>query len=263
MADERRVRLLTDVGVPELREGTDAINALIREALPQMFSMLGDDWPAVAHGFLARAGQLQESLTVLVEQGHEGEAQMLLRILYEHVTVFCWLAINPPMHLLRWREWGKARQLAAHREAKGFCISLLTPAKVTEYGKAEKPIPLVQLARRVDDHWSQQSTAFRPYNDGADDRSNVPTFTGFYTAVYRKTSKLIHADLTSPDRFASLPLQGHVNVHATEQHTESPDYPSFSVALVGFLLIAFGRRFGWPDESVTRGITDKLNYYED
>jgi Family of unknown function (DUF5677) len=263
MPERKRVRLLTDVETPQLREATDDLRALIDEALPQTFSMIEDIWPAVAHGFLARAGQLLESLTVLVEKGHEGEAQMLLRVIYEHVVVFCWLAIDPEKHVPRWREWANAAQLTVHREAKIFGVTVLPPVEVTEYEKAEKRIPIVQLAQQVDNYWSQRSTAFRRFDPKAGDQRNALSFTGFYTAVYRKTSNLIHAYPTSPDRFASLPLTGHVNVKTTEQHTESADYPAFSIALVGFLLIAFGDRFGWPEESVTRGIIDSLSYYND
>jgi Family of unknown function (DUF5677) len=264
MAEGKRVRQPTDIEPAELRRATDDLRALIDQQLPQMFSMVDDDWPGVAHGFLARSGQLLESLTVLVEKGHEGEAQMLLRIIYEHVTVFCWLAINPKPHLVRWREWANAAQLTVHREAKIFFgLSVLDPATVAEYEKAEKRIPLAQLAKQVDDHWSEQSTAFQKYDPKASDQKNALTFIGLYPTLYRKTSNLIHAYLTSPDRFASLPLTGHVNVQSTEQHTESADYPGFSIALVGFMLIAFGHRFGWPEEGVTRGIVDKLSYYDD
>ncbi|HEX7278260.1 MAG TPA: DUF5677 domain-containing protein, partial [Solirubrobacterales bacterium] len=99
MANQKRVRLLHEVEPEQLRNATDAITGLIAEQLPQMFSA-DDDWPPIAHGFLARAGTLLEALTVLVEQGREGEAQMLLRIVYEHVTTFCGLAIDPEPHVL-------------------------------------------------------------------------------------------------------------------------------------------------------------------
>jgi hypothetical protein len=89
------------------------------------------------------------------------------------------------------------------------------------------------------------------------------TFSGFYTTVYRKASNLIHADMASPDRFASMPLQGHVTIRATEQHSGSEDYPSFSVAMVGFLLIVFGIRFDWPERQLVEAITNELMYYPD
>jgi hypothetical protein len=262
MASQNRVRLLHEVEPEQLRKATAAITGLIAEQLPQMFSA-DYDWPAIAHGFLARAGTLLEALTALVEQGREGEALMLLRIVYEHVTTFCWLAIDPEPHVLRWREWANARQLKVHREAKRFGITVLDPAEVAAYERAQPPIPLPQLAERVDRYWSEHSTAFRPYDDAHADQLNVLTFSGFYTAVYRKTSNLIHADMASVDRFASMPIQQHITIDATEKRGERNDYPAFSVPLVGFLLIVFGIRFGWPDRQITEAINNGLMYHDD
>src|SRR4029077_15799589 len=261
MPDEKRVRLLNEVEPELLRKTTDEVAALIAERLPLMFPA-GDDWPPIAHGFLARAGSLLESLTVLVEQGRKGEAQMLLRIIYEHVTVFCWLAIDPKPNVLQWREWANARQLKVHNDAKRFGITVLTDDEIVAYESAKSPPPLAQLAEKVDRYWSEHSTAFRPYDDAnPDDPPSILTFSGFYTAVYRKTSNLIHADMASPDRFASIPLQGQVTIHPAEKHSESNDYPSFSVAIVGFLLIVFGVRFDWPDRAVVNSITNAILYH--
>lgn len=262
MPERKRVRPITEVEPELLRKTTDRFTALIAERLPFM-SSAGDKWEAVAHGFLARAGTLLEALTGLVERGHEGEAQVLLRIVYEHVTIFCWLAIDPEPNVLEWGEWANARQLKVHRDAERFGITVLTDAEIKEYESARKPPPLPQLAEKVDRYWSEHSTAFRPYDDSGDDPPSILTFSGFYTTVYRKTSNLIHADMASPDRFASMPLQGHVTIRATEQHSESEDYPSFSVAMVGFLLIVFGIRFDWPERQLVEAITNELMYYPD
>jgi hypothetical protein len=261
MAPPRRVRQLDEVEPAQLRRFTDEVSELIDQRLPMMFDA-DDDWPLIAHGFLARSGELMEAITALVEHGHGGEAQMLLRIMFEHVATFCWLAIDPVPHVLRWREWAKARQLKTHKEAQKFGIkNVLNAAEVREAEGSQPPIPLPQMAEQIDRYWSEHSTAFRPYDDSdPDDPPSILTFSGFYTAVYRKASNLIHADIASPDRFASMPLQGHVTIHKTEQHTESNDYPAFSGALIGFLLIVFGDRFGWPERELTEGITNGLIY---
>jgi hypothetical protein len=171
------------------------------------------------------------------------------------------LAIDPAPHVLRWREWAKARQLKTHNEAQKFGIkNVLNAAEVAEAEGSQPPIPLPQIAEQIDRYWSEHSTAFRSLEATAEGFPSILTFSGFYTAVYRKASNLIHADIASPDRFASMPLQGHVTIHKTEQHTESNDYPAFSGALFGFLLIVFGDRFGWPDRDVTEAIMDGLRY---
>jgi hypothetical protein len=262
MPEGKRVRLLEEIEPEQLRKATDEIAALIADRLPLMFSP-GDDWPPIAHGFLARAGTLLEALTVLVERGMGGEAQMLLRIVYEHVTTFCWLAIDPEPHILKWREWANARQRKVHNDAKRFGITVLSAAEVAQYESAKSPPPLAQLAEQVDRYWSEHSTAFRPYDDSGDDPPSILTFSGFYVSVYRKASNLIHADMASPDRFASMPLLGHATIHPVEKHSESNDYPAFAAAMVGFLLIVFGDRFDWPDREVVDGITNGLMYHDD
>lgn len=262
MPDKKRVRPVNEVEPELLRKTTDRFTALITERLPMMFSA-EDRWEAIAHGFLARAGQLQEAITGLVERGHEGEAQMLLRILYDHVTAFCWLAIDPEPHLGRWSEWANARQLKVHNDALRFGVTVLTNAEVKAYESAEHPTPIAQLAEEVDRYWSEHSTAFRPYDETGKDPPSILTFRGFYTTVFRKTSNLVHADMASPDRFASMPMTGHVTIHPIERHSESEDYPAFSVAMVGFLLIVFGERFNWPDRRLVEAITNELMYYPD
>lgn len=60
-----------------------------------------------------------------------------------------------------------------------------------------------------------------------------------------------------------MPLMGQVTIHQNEKHSESNDYPAFSVAIVGFLPIVFGVRFGWPDRTVVDSITNALMYHPD
>lgn len=263
MPEGKRVRQPHEVEPNQLRKFTDEVGELIDDRLPMMFGT-DDDWPVIAHGFLARAGTLLEALTALVEHGHGGEAQMLLRIVFEHVTTFCWLAIDPEPHVLQWREWAKARQLKTHREAKAFGVTVLTAAEVAEAEGSQPPLPLPQLAEQVDRYWSEHSAAFRPYDDSDPDAPpSILTFKGFYTAVYRKASNLIHADIASPDRYATMPIQGHVTIHKTEQHSKNNDFPAFAGAMVGFLLIVFEDRFGWPDLELTEAIANGLMYRAD
>lgn len=262
MQEGKRARPLAEIEPELLRESTDEITALISERLP-LQSPPGDDWPPIALGFLARSGALLEALTQLVEHNLQGEAQMLLRVVYEHVATFCWLAIDPKIHIAQWREWSDARRLRLHRDAQRFGIEVLTPTEVKSSEGASPPLSLPQLAQEIDEYWSEVSTAFRPYSEGEDDPPSILTFRGFYTAVYRKGSNLIHADMASPDRFATMPLMGHITVHPREKHSENADYPAFSIALVGFLLIVFDYHFSWPGRDVIDRITNALMYYPD
>lgn len=234
---------------------TDEIAALIEVRLPLQMPP-EDMWQAVAHGFLARGGTLLESVTLQVERGMPGEAQMLLRILFEHVVTFCWIGIDPEANMPQWREWADYRRFQAHKYAKErFRIEPLTPAEATKVEKARQPIKLHKLTSAVDEHWSKVSPAFRSYSPPKPD---ILTFTGVYTALYSKTSNLVHADPTSVERFMTMPLPTEATIHAREKRSESEDHPSFGLAMMGFLLVVFGHHFSWPARDVIDEVTNGL-----
>jgi hypothetical protein len=246
---------MAELSPAQLRQATDEVAALIEDRLP--LQMPPDDmWPAVAHGFLARGGTLLESVTLQAEQGMPGEAQMLLRILFEHVATFCWLAIDPEPLIEQWREWADYRRYQVHKYAKErFGIEPLTPTKAAKAEKAKQPIKLHKLTSAVDKYWSEVSTAFRSYDPAEPD---ILTFTGVYTALYSKTSNLVHADIASTERFMTMPLPGEATIHAREKRSESDDHPSFALAMMGFLLIVFEHHFSWPARKVIDGVTNGL-----
>ncbi len=191
-------------------------------------------------------------------QKKEADAQALLRMFFELVTLFCWLAIAPKKHVARWQEWSSARQLKLHNDAKQFGIEVLTEAELAAVKKPEQPLSVAEMAQEVDDHWPNQSSAFRPHPKKG--MRHILTFRGAYTALYRKGSTIIHSDQYAIDRYLSSPLTGSVTVHPREKHSPSPDYPGFAIPLMGFLLLAFAHHFSWPDKQIVRTITDGLIY---
>jgi Family of unknown function (DUF5677) len=255
MPNRKKASPPPEVSPAQLRKATDEIATLIEDRLPLQLPP-EYIWPPVAHGFLARAGTLLESVTLSVERGMPGEAQMLLRILIEHVAIFCWLAINPEPHIARWREWAEYRSYQIHKNAKErFGIERLTPTEAAKAKEAKQPMKLHKLASAVDRHWSEISPAFRSYDPNAPE---IRTFIGVYTAVYSKTSSLVHADPVSIERFMTMPLRGEATIHAREKRSESNDYPSFALAMMGFLLVAFEHHFSWPARDLIEGITGVL-----
>jgi len=259
-SEKKEVRPLGDLSAADLRASTDEFTALIEEKLPLIFSP-GEVWPAVAHAFLARAGDLLDSLTQMVEAEKEADAQALLRVFFELVTLFCWLAIAPREQVARWQEWSSSRELKLHNDAKQFGIEVLTEDELAEIGKPEKPLAVAAMAQEVDEYWPDHSPAFRPHPENGP--RHILTFKGAYTALYRKGSTIIHTDQYAVDRYLSAPLVSLVNVRSKEHHSPSPDYPGFAIPLMGFLLLAFAHHFKWPNEQVVRAITDGLIYRSD
>lgn len=256
----REARPLGQISTADLRASTNEFAALIDDKLPLQFDP-GEIWPAVAHAFLARAGDLLDSLTLLAEAEKEADAQALLRVFFELVTLFCWLAIAPKEHVARWQEWSSARQLKVHNDAKEFGIEVLTDAELAEIGKPEQPRALNVMAREVDEYWPDHSPAFRPHPE--DGPRQILTFSGAYAALYRKGSTIVHTDQYAVDRYLSSPLTGSVTVHQKEKRSPSPDYPGLAIPFMGFLLLAFAHHFKWPDAQVVRAITDGLIYRSD
>jgi hypothetical protein len=244
-----------DISPEQLRRATDWIATLIEDRLPLQMPP-EDMWQAVAHAFLARGGTLLESVTAEVEQGMPGEAQMLLRILFEHVATFCWIGIDPEANIPKWREWADYRSCQVHKYAKErFGIERLTAAEEAKAEKAKQPIKLHKLTGAVDQHWSEITPAFRSYDPAEPD---FLTFTGVYTAVYSKTSNLVHADPASVERFMTMPLPGQATIHAREKRSESEDYPSLALPMMGFLFVVFEHHFSWPARDVIDGVTNGL-----
>lgn len=255
MPDRKGAKPPPDIPPEQLREVTNKIVELIEDRLP-LQQPPDDPWPPTAHGFLARGGTLLESVTLQVERGMPGEAQMLLRILIEHVAIFCWIGVDPARNIAQWREWGDYRRYQVYKYAKQrFGIETMTPGEAAKAKSAKRPTELHKVATAVDGYWSKVSSAFRSYSPADPD---ILTFIGIYTAVYSKTSNLVHADPASVERFMTMPLRGSATLHAHEKRSESNDYPSFAVAMMGFLLIVFEHHFNWPSRAVIDRVTAGL-----
>jgi len=254
---EKRGRALEDLTARDLRAATDQFAQLIQSRLPLELNA-AEPWPVLAHGVLARAGSLLESLTLLAEAEQEADVQVLLRVLFELATIFCWIAISPEEHLSRWAKWSAGRQLKVHNDALQYGIEVLSPSEINELGESEKPLDLVKMALEIDEYWPNHSPAFRPHPD--DGPKHILTFRGFYTTIFRKSSTVVHSDLVVVDRFLSLPSPGAVEIHWREVPGPRKDFPALAIPFMGFLLIAFSKRFGWPGEEVVRGITDAVLY---
>ncbi len=238
------------MSAPHLREATDEFNALLASRLPLAF--LEGKWSFAAAGLLARMGRLLDSLALLVESGRNADGQVLLRVIYEHATTFCWLGIDPAANVETWKEWSRWRSVKLHNDAKDFGIEVLTDRELAAMEPNSEPRSLPQLAEEVDAYWSSQSAAFRR----PPKRKRHPlTFRGLYTAIYRKGSSLIHTTEAGLSRQAKGTASQYLVV-MEEQPPGNPDIPAIAIPLSGFMLIVYHHHFGWPPDEVVRGITE-------
>jgi hypothetical protein len=236
-----------------LGKATDEITALIRERLPLSWSRDDDldeiAWPIVAAGFLARGAVLLDSIADLHRRGKAADGQILLRVLLEHTTTFCWIAIDPASNVAEWRRWDDYRSKKTHNDAAGFGIKVLTDEKLAEIGDPPKPRGVPQLAEAVDRHWSKCEPAFRD--------EGILTFRGLYAAIYRRTSKLVHPTQEGMERHAEL-SDDDATISAEERPGSPPDLPGLGLAAMGFALIVYAHHFDWPDRDFIAGIVRGL-----
>ncbi len=104
-------------------------------------------------------------------------------------------------------------------------------------------------APAVDRHWSKCESAFRD--------EGILTFRGLYSAIYRRTGKLVHPTQEGLERHAEL-SDDRATITAEEQPGSPPDLPSLGLAAMGFVLIVYAHHFDWPDRDVIAGIVRGL-----
>jgi hypothetical protein len=234
-------------------KATEEITTLIRERLPLSWSRDDDldeiAWPIVAAGFLARGAVLLDSIADLHRRGKAADGQILLRVILEHATTFCWIAIDPTPNVAEWRRWDDYRSKKTHNDAARFGIKVLTDEKLAEIGDPPKPRGVDQLAEAVDRHWSKCEPAFRD--------EGILTFRGLYSAIYRRTSKLVHPTQEGMERHSEL-SDDEATISAEERPGSPPDLPELGLAAMGFALIVYAHHFDWPDPDVIANIVRGL-----
>lgn len=137
------------------------VSALHRRAHPTPASFV-EDWRTVnAPAFLASGFDCLTSLLCLTETAakQEHDCWGLLRRLYDCALMFCWIAIDPGDHFIRWLASDFKYRLEGAKESgepidpdvEPFMRTLVEHARDNKKG-----IPLVRkLAVRVDQHWSK------------------------------------------------------------------------------------------------------------
>jgi hypothetical protein len=201
------------------------------------------DWQIAGPALLLRSARALSAMLELRPGGYEADASALLRIVFENVVTFAWLAINPSEHAPLWVKNDFRQRLAAHRDLSSVGDDDVVDAESVAYfesyvaqvrGDLPKP---QQLARAADDHWHERL----PGHPKFDARGS---FSDMYRVTYRHSSKFAHPTPVGLQPFVRRFANGKA-VFTREQRTGTNPY-AYAPFVYGIGLRVAAVALGWP-----------------
>lgn len=206
-----------------------------------------DDWAVTGPAFIARSTRLVQALLALPDQ-HESAAGILLRVLYEYVTTFAWLAIDPAQHVPHWVRKDRTERLKADSDMRQFGRDFTPQPNRVAFEAEKAAIPeawpgLPVMAEQADVHWSTRIKAFS---------TDVYGLRGAYVAMYRPLSALVHGMAESLHRVVKDGPRSCVS--RVEVAEDAAEYNAFTST-------PFIYAFGLLVSSETNGFPKRENIY--
>lgn len=134
--------------------------ALVEDHLPQRFYR-EKAWRLYCAAMVVRMLDTVEALLALMRADKPVDGAILLRVLYEEVIGFLWIAADPDERLGRWAEGARYYERKMHNEALAYDMKILTRKELAQT-KDARPMPdLAQRADQVDKHWGGRLIGFR------------------------------------------------------------------------------------------------------
>ena len=133
---------------------------LVKQRLPERFYR-GERFarPALT-ALVARMAGILDSITVLAETGRQQNSLVLLRSLYEHIVLFCWIAIDPDERTFQWRDHAVVFRRRLHNDVRGFGIELMDSSELEEAAQLKQLAGgIQQRALEADEFWSARIPA--------------------------------------------------------------------------------------------------------
>ena len=230
--------------------------ALAEQKCPRDTESTGElhDWRVAGPALLLRAARSLSAMFVLRPGAYDADASVLLRIVFESVASFAWLAIDPIKHGPVWVKSDFRQRLAAHRELSVVGDEDVIDAESVRYfeeyvarvsGELPKP---QQLARAADDHWHRR-LAGHPKFDARG------SFSDMYRITYRHSSKFAHPTPMGLQPFVRRFANGKA-VFTREHPTASSPY-AYAPFVFGIGLRVASIALGWPTlEAIDDAIGD-------
>lgn len=243
---------------------------LMERALPRR--VRADDiflpWQTTSATLLARIARQGRTIALLLDSGHDLDAEMVMRSLLEHTTLFAWLAITPDDPSRQWRArepdqntlWWMIDQYRREKkltEDQHTWLGGLLDDQMRSALRAMKQrvnavpdrgqFPSVEeMATEVDAHWAPRLAGWQraaPRTPGF-----AVTFRGHYWTLYTRGSSSVHPDYGAIRRFLRPPMRSGYQRHylVPEDRGEQVDVVlSLTVFLMADALAVADAVLGW------------------
>ena len=198
----------------------------------------------VAWAFLGRFAGTAEAITALLPLRREIDSHCLMRVLYEHVVTFAWIAAGPIKERIDlFKKNDGVERIKVDNEFRQINGEALRP-EVRAYFEgvcasisADFP-PLTERALKADEYWAGRI-------EGMGKRRSPYSFSGFYRVLYRHGSALVHPTVYGLQRLVTDLPSGAKQVHI-ERDAEERSPSGMAAILVGQALFVSADVLGWP-----------------
>lgn len=251
----------------EIRAANAGLIGVVRDHLPMGFYRSEDNWSLWSTGALARMADTVDSAMALWSADLPVDGEALLRLLYEQVVTFAWIAADPGPRYSRWFGDGLWEDLRMHNDAvRSFGEDVLSDDEVSHTKRllkldAEEPKattccgatkrrrrpdaslllpPVPDRAREADEYWAGRVR-------GLHAPGHPLSLRGLYVMCFRRASRSVHSALGGLDAYMTERQNRKVIARATsDTHLIWALFaPLFGIAL---MIAAEDRRWIEPDQ---------------
>lgn len=247
-------------GLERARARNRGLRDVVSQYLPQSRPPAHDhnDWTVAGPAFIARATRTMQALDALQDGLFNADASVLLRVLYDHMAMFAWVAVEPETRLPRLIAEDYRKRLVAQDRLERLGGPTM-PSDVRAYFERQRDAITERLpnaeevARQADEHWGRVLSEIF-------DASPVFTFYGMYSTIFRNASASVHPTVMGLHPMTTTdPEHGQLIIDANGEHFAADGSNAFTVAPNVFAmgLMVAGEVLGAPSrESVVAVVVE-------
>lgn len=231
-------------GINASRLHSKELIALVQREIPRPVS---DQWESYGSMLLARSAGTLRSIERLDPGARTLDASALLRTLFDHVTLFAWVAINPPEHIQRWIASGAKHNLNEHKAWKPYGITLLdanAEQETIQLAASARGMPnIAQRAAEADDYWISRIPGIAPKHQS----QSVSSFRSLYRTVFQLGSVATHPNVAQASHFVKESPTGWTAHWERTPGGHDHHWWAIGPYVLGLGLLVASEALGWPN----------------